>query len=77
MKDKSLEISLIVIFGISGMSVTLLAWLWAGMESQRIMGTLVGLAGVTIAFFKYMSLKKFCRMEAKRVTVEVEAGNKR
>jgi len=77
MKDKSLEISLIVIFGISGLALSLLAWFWPAMESQRIMGTLVGLTGMLIAFFKYVGLKKFYRMEANRVAIKVEAGNKR
>jgi hypothetical protein len=76
MKDKSLEISLIAVFGISGMAIILLGWLWPALESDRIMATLVGLTGMLIAFFRYMGLKKYFRTEAKRVAVEVEVAEK-
>ena len=58
MKDKSLDIWLIVIFGVSGLAVTMLAWLWPAMESERIMATLAGLVGIMIAVVKGLSLKK-------------------
>ena len=73
MKDKSLEISLILIFGISGLAVTILAWFWPAMESDRLMATLAGLTGILIALFRYLSLKRSVKTESERVPVEVEA----
>ena len=77
MKDKSLERWLITIFGISGLAVTMLAWLWPAMESERVMATLAGLTGLLIALFRYTVLKKLNKTENERVTVEVEATEKR
>ena len=77
MKDKSLEITLIAIFGISGLSVMLMAWLWPSMESQRIMATLAGLTGLLIAVFKYIALRKIFRGEDEKVPVRLEAREKR
>jgi Flp pilus assembly protein TadB len=77
MKDKSLEIMLIVVFGISGLAVMLIAWLWASMESQRIMATVVGLTGLLIATFKYISLRKLFRNESEKIPVRVELREKR
>jgi hypothetical protein len=76
MKDKSLEISLIVIFGITGLAITALAWSWPAMESERIMATLAGLAGISIALFKYAGLRKMIRRDVERVPVRVEARDK-
>ena len=76
MKDKSLEIWLIAIFGISGLAVTILAWLWPAMESDRLMATLAGLTGLLIALFRYVGLKKLNGAEKERVPVEVEAREK-
>jgi drug/metabolite transporter (DMT)-like permease len=77
MKDKSLEITLIVVFGISGLAVMLMAWLWASMESQRIMATVAGLTGLLIATFKYISLRKLFRNESEKIPVRVELREKR
>jgi len=77
MKDKSLEISLIAIFGISGMAVMLLAWLWPSMESERILATLAGMTGLLIALVRYIGLRKILRTEDEKVPVRVEAREKR
>lgn len=76
MKDKSLDITLMIIFGISGLTVTILAWLWPAMESERILATLVGLTGLLIALFRYIGLRKAGRTENERVPIRVEAGEK-
>ena len=49
MRDKSLGTFLMILFGISGMAVLVLAWLWPTLESDRIMATLVGSAGLLVA----------------------------
>jgi hypothetical protein len=77
MKDKSLDITLITIFGISGIVVTLLAWLWPAMESDRITATLAGMLGLFIGLARYIGLRKSIKRENERITVEVEAREKR
>ena len=76
MKDKSLNITLIITFGISGLSVMLLAWLWPAMESERILATLAGLTGLLIALSRYIGLRKAGRTEDTGVPVRIEAGEK-
>ena len=76
MKDKSLEIWLIAIFGISGLAVTMLAWLWPAMESDRLMATLAGMTGLLIALFRYIGFKKLIKTENERIPAKVEVGEK-
>ena len=49
MKDKSLNIILMVIFGVSGLFIVALAWFLPSLQSERVMTTLVGIAGIIIA----------------------------
>ena len=58
MKDKSLDIWLIMLFGISGIAVLLLAWLWPTLESERIMATFAGSAGLFVALVRALMLKR-------------------
>jgi len=57
MKDKSLDIWLIMLFGISGMAVLLLGWLWPTLESERITATLTGSGGLFVASIRALMLK--------------------
>ena len=77
MKDRSLDITLITVFGISGIAVTLLAWLWPAMESERITATLAGMLGLLIGLVRYIGLRKSIKSESERITVEIEARAKR
>ena len=77
MKDRSLDITLITVFGISGIAVTLLAWLWPAMESERITATLAGMLGLLIGLVRYIGLRKTIKSESERITVEIEARAKR
>jgi membrane associated rhomboid family serine protease len=77
MKDRSLDITLIIIFAISGIAVTLLAWLWPAMEAERITATLAGMLGLIIGLVRYIGLRKSIKRENERITVEVEAREKR
>lgn len=76
MKDKSLEIMLMTVFGITGLTITMMAWLWPAMEAQRIMATLVGLAGILTAVYKYIGLRKLARQGDERIAVRLEASEK-
>ena len=73
MKDKTLGIWLIVMFGISGLAITLLAWLWPALESDRVMATLAGSIGIGIAVtYAFMLRKSPGDRNEKQVPVEVE-----
>jgi Flp pilus assembly protein TadB len=76
MIDKSLETWLIGIFGITGLVVTVLAWVWPAMESDRVVATLAGLTGLLIALFRYRVLKKAGDGDMEKVRVTVKTGKK-
>ncbi|MFC1970593.1 hypothetical protein ACFLV0_01455 [Chloroflexota bacterium] len=58
MKDKSLDILMMVLFGISGTAVLILAWLHPALESDRISATLAGSIGLFIALLRALKLKR-------------------
>lgn len=58
MRDKSLDVFMMVLFGISGMAVLLLTWLGTILESERIMATLVGSGGLIVALTRVLMLKR-------------------
>jgi hypothetical protein len=58
MRDKSLGIFLMVLFGISGIAILMLAWLWPILESERITATFAGLAGLLMAIIRVWLLKR-------------------
>lgn len=70
MKDKSLGIWLVVMFGVSGLAVIALAWSLPALQTDRITATVAGFFGVFIATIRAFTLKK--SSDDKRVTVEVE-----
>ena len=73
MRDKSLDIFLIVFFGVSGMLILGLAWVWPMPESERIPAAFVGLAGLFIALVRVLLRKSLnTGMEAEQVAVEIE-----
>ncbi len=74
MKDKSLAIWLIAIFGLSGTSMIALAWLWPTLQSERITATVAGFLGVSIAVIRALTLRQ--SPADKQVTVEVKAESK-
>ncbi len=74
MKDKSLGIWLIALFGVSGLAVITLAWLWPTLQSDRIVATLTGLVGIAVAIIRALTLRQ--SNNVKRVPVEAEVENK-
>ena len=77
MKDKSLGIWLIVMFGVSGLAVIALAWLWPTLQSDRIVATLTGLVGIAVAVIRALTFRQSPACpDGKQVPVEVEAENK-
>ena len=73
MKDKSTEVLLAVLFGTLGLAIIVLAWLRPMPESERILTTLIGLAGLLPALGKGLFFRVNRReTDAERVLVRVE-----
>jgi len=73
MGDKSLSIFLMVLFGISGIAILMLAWLWQMPASERILATLIGSTGLFVALSRGLLLRSSkARIEAAQVAVKVE-----
>jgi len=77
MRDKSLGILLMVLFGISGITVLVLAWLWPMPGTERILTTFIGTFGLGVALSRVPLLKSAKpRADAEQVIIKVEAEDK-
>ncbi|MFQ5996935.1 MAG: hypothetical protein ACE5KP_04855 [Dehalococcoidales bacterium] len=77
MRDKSLGILLMVLFGIAGITVLLLAWLWPMPGSERIMTTFVGVFGLGVALSQVASVKSAKpRADTEQVMIKVLVQDK-
>ncbi|MFC1913784.1 hypothetical protein ACFLXF_00705 [Chloroflexota bacterium] len=77
MRDKSLEVMLILLFGVSGIAILMLAWLWPTVVPERIPATFIGSFGVFVAILKVLRLKSpQSRAEAGQVPIRVGAEDK-
>ena len=77
MRDKSLGILLMVLFGISGITVLVLAWLWPMPGTERILTTFIGAFGLCVALSRMPLLKSAKpRADAEQVIIKVEAEDK-
>ena len=72
MKDKSLNITLISIFGISGIAMLIMAWLQPILDLERGMAFFIGSIGLLVALIRTLMLKT---QRIRTETVEVESGN--
>jgi len=68
MRDKSLNISLMVLFGVTGVAIILLTWLQPMSGSERIVDTVVGSLGLVVAI---IGAKRY-RSAGKPALAEVE-----
>lgn len=57
MIDKSLSIFLMIIFGMSGITILTLAWLEPLPASERIMTTLIGSIGLFVSFTRALQIR--------------------
>ncbi len=57
MEDKSLNVFLMVLFGISGIAILILAWVRPMTASESILTTLIGSAGLFMALTRARLLK--------------------
>lgn len=72
MKDKSLGIFLMAVFGILGTAILLLAWLWPMPASERIMAAFIGSTGLLMALTRALLLRSIrTRADDEQVVVTV------
>jgi hypothetical protein len=76
MKDKSLGIWMTVLFGIPGIAVLMLAWLWPVLETERNMAIFVGSAGLLSALVQVWLLRRSTMKVDDKMPVKVEVENK-
>ena len=77
MGDKSLGLFLMVLFGISGIAILILAWLWPMPVSDRVMTTFLGSTGFLVAVNRAVFLKSLRgRTDAGQLAVKVEVEDK-
>ena len=73
MKDRSLNILLMLLFGVSGIAIMTLVWVRPVPASDRILSTLAGSAGLLVVFTQVLLLKSSpSKVETEQVLVEVE-----
>ena len=76
MKDKSLNVLLVVLFGISGTAVLALAWLQPMSDSARILSTFIGSIGLLVASIRAWMLKSPNVGSDDNIMVKVELKDK-
>lgn len=77
MKDKSLGIWLIILFGASGLAVILLAWFWPTLQPERITATLAGMFGVAIATVRALLFRQSpINGDAEHTSAKVEVDDR-
>ena len=77
MRDKSLGILLMVLFGIAGITVLVLAWLWPMSGLERILTTFIGVFGLGVALSRVPLLKSVKpRADAEQVMIKVAVQGK-
>jgi hypothetical protein len=76
-RDRSLGIWLIVLFGIPGMVILMLAWLWPTLASERITAIFAGSTGLLVALTQVLMLKRSPdRTDNEPTMIKVEAENR-
>ena len=76
-EDRSPGIFLTILFGVLGLTVLMLAWLWPATASDRIIAILVGSAGLFWALVRIPSLRHSPgRTDDEQVPVNVKAEEK-
>ncbi|MFQ6122711.1 MAG: hypothetical protein ACE5LA_06615 [Dehalococcoidales bacterium] len=76
-RDKSLGIFLVVLFGILGIVILTLAWVWQMSASERILATFVGSSGLLVALSQALLLKSpKAGTEAEQILVNAEVKDK-
>jgi len=73
MKDKSLSIFLIVLFGMASIVILMLVWLRQMPESERMLATFIGSSGFFVVFIRARMLRSlYTRVESGQLAVKIE-----
>lgn len=76
MEDKSLNIVLMVLFGIPGVAMLILAWFLPYLSEARALALLSGAFGVFTALISWLRTRSANEHRTQQVPVEIEARNK-
>jgi hypothetical protein len=69
-------ILLMVIFGITGIIATALAWFCPALHLDKTTATLAGIIGTGFAVYQGLSFRHPCHVEAEPISVEVATEEK-
>lgn len=58
MQDRSLSVLLMLLFGVSGLAITMLGWLWPALASERVAATVAGSVGLLIGCNRGLTLRQ-------------------
>ena len=73
MRDKSLNIFLMVFFGVSSATILALAWLQPLAGSERVLTTIIGSVGLFVVFVRGLLLRSPDDVNSRQVMLEIEA----
>lgn len=73
MKDKSLNIVLMVLFGAPGIVILGLSWMLPHLNEERAVALFAAAMGILIAVFSGLKMRE---PKARRLPVEVESGRR-
>ena len=76
MKDRSLGVMLMLIFGGSGLGAIVVTWALPGFVSDRITATLVGAAGILVATVCGLMLRRHQDTADKGLTADIPVEGK-
>jgi hypothetical protein len=76
MKDRSLGIWLMVLFGVSGLTVLVLSWSLPTLRPDRLEATVVGLAGIGVAVVRGLMFRKSPARLTEEVLPDIRARKK-
>jgi hypothetical protein len=78
MKDRSLNILLAAAFGVPGLAVLLLAWLWPQLDGERHVALMIGGAGLLLGASQVLAFfRAAVKADEARVMVEAAAEDGR
>ncbi|MFC1909013.1 hypothetical protein ACFLXD_04060 [Chloroflexota bacterium] len=76
MRDKSLNIFLMVFFVISSAAILALAWLQPLVGSERVLTTIIGSVGLFVVFVRGLLLRFPDDVNSRQVMLEIEVKDK-
>jgi len=74
--DKSTGKLMMVIFGVSGVAATALAWFCPSLNLDKTMATLAGFIGVSFTVFQSLRFRHYGHADAEQFSVEVATEEK-